>query len=99
MLAQYKTDSGPFRRIFPMPSVFLPALGLEILIQSSLITSYGRKSMIPALLSVSDSSFNVALFGSTPREREKSFVAISILRCGVRVLGRFFHKNRESSQL
>lgn len=30
-----------------------------------------------------DSSFKVALLGSTPRVREKSFVAISILSLGI----------------
>lgn len=33
---------------------------------------------IPALFRVPESSFNVALLGSTPRVREKSFVAKSI---------------------
>lgn len=39
---------------------------------------------IPALFRVPESSFNVALLGSTPRVKEKSFVAKSITgRCVV----------------
>lgn len=34
---------------------------------------------VPALFRISEKSLSVALFGSTPREREKSFVARSIL--------------------
>lgn len=36
--------------------------------------------MLPALLRMSEKSFNVALLGSTPSVSEKSFVAISILK-------------------
>ena len=35
--------------------------------------------MLPALLRMSEKSFNVALLGSTPSVSENSFVAISIL--------------------
>lgn len=34
---------------------------------------------LPALLRMSEKSFRVALFGSTPKEREKSLVARSIM--------------------
>ena len=45
-----------------------------------------EENTIPALFNVPESSFNVALLGSTPKVREKSFVARSMSRdlvCGL----------------
>lgn len=42
----------------------------------------------PALLKISESSLRLSLLGSTPKEREKSFVARSILKVHKVVLER-----------
>lgn len=75
--------SGPplTLHIFPKLSAFLPKTTLNPMFSSSPFRKYRLRMELPALFRVPESSFNVALLGSTPRVREKSFVAKSIAGC------------------
>lgn len=53
---------------------------LKHCVSAYFVRNWGFKD-IPALFRVPESSFRVALLGSTPRVREKSFVAKSMSRC------------------
>lgn len=76
-----KFAAGRFRRNRKGLFVYRRERGLFLDRKVSLVRGWiGRERGSPALLRMSEKSFMVALLGSTPKERVKSFVARSIVK-------------------